>query len=581
MDLAKRTTRKVAGLLQFAIGVASVLLVLFIGSFTRLRADLTSDKRYTLTPATMELVDSLKDVVFVKIYLSGELPADLQRLSTSLRDLLDEMRVRNPDLLQYEFTDPSAGLDEETRNKAYEQLQKEGLQYTSIRTRGKGSQSEVIVWPGAIISFQGKKLPLQLLKSQLRATDAETVNRSINNLEYDLASAIRQITATARAKVAFIEGQGELDRLPVQSLTDALNEQYDVSRVRLDGRIDALSDRPDGVTFRLNKFDAVIVAKPDSLFGEKDRFILDQFVMNGGKVLWALDAMDPHLDSLRVNQFSMATPLELGLDNLLFAYGVRINKNLLLDKQCAPIQLYTRPYGDQPKLETRPFPFEPLITPGGHHPIVANIDPVRLRMASSIDTIGIDSAHSTILLTTSRYTRVLRNPVRISLAVVDMDLGLEQNNTPFQTVAVLTQGKFRSAFADKLDMPDSVLKAIGYREWSRPTAQITISDGDALANPVDRERGTYYPLGYERAARAKIFGNREFFLNAMNYLLDDKSLISIRSRAITLRQLDPHLIETDRVQVQVANVVLPILIGLFGALAFHLLRKRRYTRPDA
>ncbi|HRQ86231.1 MAG TPA: hypothetical protein PLV70_14060, partial [Flavobacteriales bacterium] len=167
------------------------------------------------------------------------------------------------------------------------------------------------------------------------------------------------------------------------------------------------------------------------------------------------------------------------------------------------------------------------------------------------------------------------------LAVVDVDLGMEQNNTPFQTVAVLTQGKFRSAFADKLDMPDSVLKAIGYREWSRPTAQITISDGDALANPVDRERGTYYPLGYERAARAKIFGNREFFLNAMNYLLDDKSLISIRSRAITLRQLDPHLIETDRVQVQVANVVLPILIGLFGALAFHLLRKRRYTRPDA
>ena len=249
-----------------------------------------------------------------------------------------------------------------------------------------------------------------------------------------------------------------------------------------------------------------------------------------------------------------------------------------LDKQCAPIQIYTRPYGDQPKLETLPFPFEPLVLGSGDNPIVSNIDPVHLKLASSIDTIGLDSAHSTILLTTSRYTRVLRNPVRVSLAVVDMNLGLEKNNNPFQPVAVLTQGKFRSAFADRLAMPDSVLKAIGFREWSRSTVQVFISDGDAIANPVDLAKGTYYPLGYERAARAKIFGNREFFINAMNYLLDDKSLISIRSRAIRLHQLDPHRTEVDRSAIQVANVVLPILIGLLGGLAFYLLRKRRYAR---
>ncbi len=578
MKVSKHTTRKAVGLMELGIGIACVVLVLFIGSFTRVRADLTSEKRYTLTPATKNLVDSLKDVVFVKVYLSGDLPADLQRLSGSLKDLLDEMRVRNPGELQYEFTDPSASVDEKTRNQVYEQLQKEGLQYTSIRTQDKGAQSEVIVWPGAIITYQGKSMPVQLLKSQLRATDAETVNRSINNLEYDMASAIRQITNSFRPRVAFIEGQGELGKLAVQDLTDALSEEYDVSRVRLDGKIDALSVRSEGITFRANNFEAAIVAKPDSLFSEKDRFILDQFIMNGGKVLWAVDAMDPHLDSLRTNQFSMATPLDLGLDQMFFAYGVRINKDLLLDKQCAPIQIYTRPYGDQPKLETLPFPFEPLVLPSSDNPIVSNIDPVHLKLASSIDTIGLDSAHSTILLTTSRYTRVLRNPVRVSLAVVDMNLGLEKNNNPFQPVAVLTQGKFRSAFADRMAMPDSVLKAIGFREWSRSTAQVFISDGDAIANPVDLAKGTYYPLGYERAARAKIFGNREFFINAMNYLLDDKSLISIRSRAIRLHQLDPHRTEVDRSAIQVANVVLPILIGLLGGLAFYLLRKRRYAR---
>jgi gliding-associated putative ABC transporter substrate-binding component GldG len=577
MRITKHATRRAAGLLELGIGIACVLLVLFVGSFARVRADLTTEKRYTLTDATKDLVDSLKDVVFVKVYLSGDLPADLQHLSTGLRDLLDEMRVRNPDELQYQFVDPSASADAKTRNQVYEQLQKEGLQYTSIRTQDKGAQSEVIVWPGAIITYKGRSLPVQLLRSQMMNTDAEMVNRSINNLEYEMASSIRQITDSYRPRVAFTEGHGELGELAVQDLANALSEQYDVSRVRLDGRLDDLSDKVEGARYRVNKFEAIIVAKPDSAFSDKERFIIDQFVMNGGKVLWAVDAMDPHLDSLRTNQFSMATPSDLDLDELFFAYGVRINKDLLLDKQCAPIQIYTRPYGDQPKLETLPFPFEPLVLAHGTNPIVNNIDPVHLKLASSIDTIALDSAKSTILLTTSRYTRVLRNPVRVSLAVVDMDLGLDRNNDPYRPVAVLTQGKFRSAFADRLVMPDSVLKVIGYREWSRPTAQLVISDGDAIANPVDLEKRTYYPLGYERAARAKIFGNREFFINAMNYLLDDKSLISIRSRTIGLHQLDPHRIESERTSIQVANVVLPILFGLLGGIAFLLLRRRRYA----
>lgn len=578
MKFTKHATRRAASLAELAMGVAVVLLLLYIGSFLRIRQDLTSEKRYTLTSATKDLVDSLKDVVYVKVYLAGDLPADLQQLSNSMRDLLDEMRVRNPGQIQYTFIDPSAGLDEKTRDQVYGQLQEAGLQYTSIRTQDKGAQKEVITWPGALFTYKGKTLPMQMLKSQLRSNDAEMVNRSINNLEYETASTIRQITETFRPRLAFITGQGELGELATQDLANALAEQYDVSNVRLDGKIDALSIKTDAGPYRANRFEAVIVAKPDSAFSEKDQFILDQFVMNGGKVLWAVDAMDPHLDSLRINQFSMATPLDLGLDRLLFAYGVRINKDLLLDKQCAPIQIYTRPYGTQPKLETRPFPFEPVVVPEISHPIVSNIDPLHLKLASSIDTIGTDSAHSTILLSTSKYSRALRSPVRISLSVVDMDLGLDKNNTPFKTVAVLTQGRFRSAFADRLLMPDSALKEIGYREWSRPTAMVTVSDGDALANPVDLAKGTFYPLGYERIARAKVFGNREFFVNAMNYLLNDKSLITIRSRAITLHQLDPQRIQTGRNAIQIGNIMLPVLAGLAIGTCFFLFRKRRYAR---
>lgn len=563
-------------LMNLLIGLACVVLVLFIGSFTRVRADLTSEKRYTLTPATKQLLDSLKDVVFFKVYLAGELPADLKRLGDATRDLLDEMRVRNPGMVQYTFEDPSASPDEHTRNTTYDDLQKQGLHYTSIRTQEKGAESEHIVWPCALLNYRGKTQPVQLLKTQLRAPDADMVNRSINNLEFELATAIRMITAAERPKVAFLQGQGELGEAQTKDIENALSEQYEVSRVRIDGHIDALSEKVEGGRYRWNKYNALIVARPDSAFSQKDAYILDQYVMNGGRVLWVVDAMDPHLDSLRTRQYAIATPLDLGIDELLFAYGVRVNKDLLLDQQCAPIQFYGAPYGNQPKLETKPFPFEPIVVPRSSHPIVNNIDPVHLRFVSSIDTIGLDSARSTILLTTSPYTRQLRNPVRISLAVVDMDLRLDRSSTPEMPVAVLTEGVFHSAFTDRLLMPDSVKQAIGDRTVSRPTASLVVSDGDAIANYVD-SKGNYYMLGFDKYIGSKVYGNREFFLNAMNYLLNDKSLISLRSRAITLRQLDPERIARERTKWQLINVGLPVLLSVLGGTLFFALRRRRYA----
>lgn len=565
-------------LMNLFIGIACVLLVLFISSFARLRADLTSEKRYTLTPATVQLMDSLKDVVYLKVYLSGELPADLRELGNATRELLDEMRVHNPGMLHYTFEDPSASTDAKTRNAIYEDLQKQGLQYTSIRTQDKGAVGERIVWPCALLTYRSKTAPLQLLKTQFRTPDADMVNRSINNLEFEVASAIRQITSEYKPRVAFLEGQGELGELQTKDLFTALSEQYIVSRVRIDGRIDALSEKVEGGRYRTNKYEALIVAKPDSAFAPKDAYLLDQFVMNGGKVLWAVDAMNAHLDSLRTRQYSNATPLDLGIDQLLFAYGVRLNKDLLLDQQCAPIQFYGTPYGNQPKLETRPFPFEPIVIPRSAHPIVNNIDPVHLKFVGSIDTIALDSAHSTILLTSSPYTRALRSPVRVSLAVVDMDLRLDKSNTPDRPVAVLTEGVFHSAFTDRLVMSDSAKKAMGDRTISRPTASVVISDGDALANQVD-SKGNYYMLGFDRYAGAKVYGNREFFINAMNYLLNDKSLISLRSRTISLRQLDAERTTRQHASLQLINVALPIVISVLGGILFFFLRRRRYAHP--
>lgn len=573
----KNRSPRFRDLSELLIGIACVLLMLFIGSFTVLRADLTSEKRYTLKPATEEVVKGLDDVVFVKVYLSGDLPADLRQLAQSFRELLDELRIRQPELLQYEFVDPNASPDEKTRREMYADLQKKGLQYTSVRIKDKGAYGERIVFPGAIITYKDKSLPVQLLKTQLRQPDAEMVNRSINNLEYELASAIRQVTARRKPRIAFLEGHGELDELSVKDISNALSEQYEVSRVRIDQQLAALSEKTEGMAYRANTYDALIIARPDSAIPERDRYVIDQFVMNGGKVLWCIDAMNANLDSLRTNQFSMATPLDLGLDRMLFGYGVRINKDLLLDRSCAPIEIYTTPYGNQPKLERFPWYFEPVLIPQNSHPIVNNIDPVHTAFVSSMDTIAVDSVKKTILLTTSPYTRLLRNPVRISLNIVEMDMGLEKSGTPSLPVAVLLEGRFTSAFADQLMVTPEVRKEWGYRERSLPTAQLVISDGDAIANRVDRKQGMFYTLGYDRYAKSKIYGNRELFVNAMNYLLDDRSLISIRSQAISLRQLDPQRSIDERTRWQVVNLAGPVLLALLGVLAFALLRKKRYA----
>ncbi|MCB0808596.1 MAG: gliding motility-associated ABC transporter substrate-binding protein GldG [Flavobacteriales bacterium] len=565
-------------LLELLTGIAIVGLILFIGSYALVRVDLTSEKRYTLTDATKDLVAGLDDVVYVKVYLDGELPADLRRLSRATRELLDEMRVHGPDKLEYSFVDPSASPDERTRREVYDQLQGQGLQYTSITFREKGAVTERIVFPGALITYRGKTIPLQLLKTQFRTPDADIVNRSINNLEYELASAIRQITGPKRGRIAFLEGHGELDDLQVMDLVNALGEQYDVRRVRINEEIGSLSDRPKGITHRVNKFDLVVVAKPDTTWPAKDLFILDQFVMNGGKVIWLVDVMNANLDSLRANQYSMAVPLDLGVEELLFNYGVRINADLLLDASCAPIELYTTPYGNQRKLERFPWYFEPVLIPQGAHPIVHNIDPVHMRFVSSMDTLATDSVQKTVLLTTSPYTRLFRNPVRIDLDVVQLDLGLEKSSTPSLPVAALLEGRFRSAFADRLLIAPEDLEELGYREWSPPTAQLVVSDGDVIANRVDRERGMFFTLGYDRYTRSKIYGNKEFLINAVNYLLDDQALISVRSRAIGLRKLDPERIVEDRGFWQVFNVGLPIFLGLLIGGASWWWRRRRYSR---
>lgn len=562
----KGTSRKIS-LLQLLLALVILVLLNNLGSYVFYRFDLTSEKRYSLSPATKELVKSLDDVVLVKVYLEGEFPAGFKRLRSETKEMLDEFRAYAGDNLQYEFINPSESTDEKKRNEVYQHLVKEGLQPTNLTVKEEGSKSQQIIFPGAIFSYKNRNIAVQLLKSRMGVSSEEMLNSSIQQLEYEFSNSIRKLSNPQKKNVAFIKGHGELDQLHSTDIARSLSEYYTVKQIALDSNIHALEG-----------FDAAIVAKPDSVFSEKDKFILDQFVMNGGKMMWFIDPVYAEMDSLQNKQgmtFGISNPINL--DDLLFKYGVRLNDNLVQDLQAAPIPIVTGYSGNQPQQSLFPWFYMPLVVPENIHPIVTNLNAIKFEFASTLDTVSNAGVKKTILLHTSKYSKVLNSPVRISLGIVQQEPKQEQYNKHNLPLAVLLEGKFESVFKNRIPPAIANSSEIKFKAQSAATKMIVVSDGDVIKNAVSKSSGKVYPLGFDRYTN-QMYGNTNFILNSMNYLTDNSGLISIRSRELTLRLLDKEVLKSDKFFWQLLNTLLPILLLLiYGVLQFYF-RKRNYCK---
>jgi ABC-2 type transport system permease protein len=566
---------KIRDIIELMLSLVIVLVLAWLGSVFFFRIDLTSEKRHTLTEHTVQYMKDLNDLTYVKVYLKGDYPAIFKKLENATREKLMEMRAYSDGNLQFEFVNPSDFADEKSRNENYQKLVDQGLSYTAVQIREKDGVSEKIIFPSALVTYRGKTLPLQLLKSQERLPDAQMVNNSINNLEYEMMNIFYQLRAVEQPKVAILQGHGELDELETGDLAKALGEFYKVEYLQIDSQVNALSKIIGEGSYRENLYDALIVAKPTKPFNEKDKYIIDQYIMRGGKVLWLIDAMLADMDSLKGRDMTMGISMNVNLDDQLFNYGVRINKNLLIDRTCAPIGIMTGPMGNQQKMEFFPWYFRPLLIAQSSHPIVSNLDPIYTEFISNIDTLPRTGVHSTVLLTTSPYTRIFRSPVRINLNIIRIDADFTNNNSPNQPVAVLLEGTFRSAFENRLSPLLISNKEFGFVAESKPTRMLVVADGDVAKNEVNRARGQFYQLGFDRYAGRKIYSNREFLVNSLNYMLGDASLISLRSRTVSLRQLDNEKINNQRLRWQIINVAIPvILVLLFGLIQFAIRRKK-------
>jgi ABC-2 type transport system permease protein len=391
------------------------------------------------------------------------------------------------------------------------------------------------------------------------------LNNSIQQLEYELANTIRKLASEKVSTVAFIEGHGELDSLSTADIMKSLSEYYNIKRIKINEQLKALQN-----------IDAIVIAKPDSAFSEKDKFIIDQFIMRGGKVLWLIDRTYADMDSLNKSSNFMALTKDLNLDDMLFKYGVRINTNLVQDLQAVPIPIVIGYIGNQPQQKFFPWFYSPLLMPYSKHPIVKNLNAIKAEFISTIDTVGAKGITKIPLLHTSKYAKILPTPVRVSINMLREEPKIEQFNKSYKTLAVLLEGEFESNFKNRLapEIVDS--KEINFREKSIPTKMIVVADGDIIKNQIHHSTGRPMPLGYDKYTK-EVYGNKNFILNAMNYLLDDSGLIGARSKEIKLRLLDIDKLKKERSRWQFLNVVAPLLlVVLYGLIRFYW-RKRKYT----
>ena len=578
----KRKNLKKNQIVSFLITVVIVLVLNVIGSFVFTRFDLTSEKRYTLSPTTKEILGDLNDYVYFKVYLEGDFPAGFKKLRRETKEMLDEFRAYTK-YVDYEFINPSESADATERNDIYKQLYQAGLNPTDMVVKNSdGSSKQMVIWPGALVSYRNKtEIPIDLLENQIGQSSEEALNASMQNLEFRLIDAVKKVTRLQKPTIAFVQGHGELEVKDVYDIVQTFGQNYNVDSVTIGGKIDALIDRTqheDRDVKAFPRYDAIIIAKPTQPFDERDKFLIDQYIMHGGKVLWMVEPVYATMDSLQSQESTIGMEQDLNLDDMLFKYGVRLNRDLLLDLTCAALPIRTGQVAGQAQLEFFRWYYFPLLQAASDHPMVRHMNAIKADFVSSMDaTTSASGVEQIPLLKTSDYTKVSGAPVFISLAMLRQTPDKRMFNSKGKNVAYLLKGTFPSLYANRIPQELIDDQATDFMEESKPTAMIVVADGDIIRNQIDIRTRKPLPLGFDQYTQ-NTYANKEFIENAMSYLVDGEGLIDIRSRELKVRLLDVTKINQERTKWQVINTLIPIAIIIALGFVMAFIRRKKYSK---
>lgn len=533
------------------------LIILNITSNTFFkRFDLTADKRYTLSDVSIKLIDNIDDQLLIKVYLEGDFPSEFQRLQIETRQFLEELQAKNSNI-RVQFINP---------DNIRERLVKQGLTPSQLTVEEDGKLSNAIIFPWATLFYGKKTQAVSLLQDSQATSQEDKLQDAISSLEFSFANAINTITQKNKQKIAVLSGNGELEDIQLYSFLSEITKKYSLAKFTLD----SVATNPQKTLTDLQNFDLAIIAKPTERFSAEEKFTLDQFITNGGKTLWMIDNNVSDTDSLYNKGKMMAYPRDLNLTDLLFSYGVRINNKLIQDLYAAKIKLATGTVGNQPQFQNLDWFFHPLTTGNPKHPITKNILPVRFRFATQIDTLKKPEITKTPLLISSILTKKIGTPNNIELQSIANEPRQEEFAGGTQLFAVLLEGTFRSAYESRI----KPFKTSNYLAKNDANKMIVIADGDVGRNQI--LKGQPFDLAIDKWTQQR-FGNKDFLLNAVDYLLDDSGLINLRNKSLKINILDKQQAFNEKKYWQFFNIVLPLILLAGFGISFTYWRRKKYS----
>ncbi|MGE5354911.1 MAG: gliding motility-associated ABC transporter substrate-binding protein GldG [Deltaproteobacteria bacterium] len=549
--------------------LAIILLINVIGQFVYTYFDFTDDNRFTLSEPTKDLVKNQKDIIFVKVLLAGDFPAGFKRLQQAVINTLDQFQSLNSKI-DYIIENPMEGSPENI-NANIEKLREEGIAPVNLFIGEGNSKSTKRIYPYAILNYGKRVYVVNLLEPNAQGiSEEEALNNSIALLEYKFANAIQKLNAERKGNIVFISDKGGIDDYHLASLYKQLNQFYYVAKTNIDS------------TFRIvPEIDLVIVVKPQKPFSKKNQFVLDQYLLKGGKIIWLIDKLDVNLDS--INKYKMFTPrvFDLGLDDLFFKWGIRINSDLIQDLQCTRIPQVVGFKGDMPQIEKFPWYYDLLVNSVSDHPVSKGISDISMSFVSTIDTLRTESGiKKTVLLTSSRRSKFQMFPMRLTYQILQYNPQVDLFNKQYLPVSVLVEGKFSSFFKNRLTSEtEEMLEKINEKfipESRKEGKMIFVGDGDFVRNEYNSKTGQFTPMGYNRWEDYRFSGNEDFILNSVEYMLDDAGILSARSKRVKLRLLDNAKLFNNKIMLQGLNIGLPLVLLIFFGLIFNSYRKKRF-----
>jgi gliding-associated putative ABC transporter substrate-binding component GldG len=542
--------------LKHILIVAVVLILLNIinqGYYTRI--DLTKDKRYTIAKVTEDLINKIDKQLLIKVYLDGDFPSEFKRLQIETRQFLEELSAKNSQI-KIQFIRP---------DNQREKLINAGMIPSQLTVKEDGKLSNAIIFPWAEILYKNKTSKVSLLPNGTSQSQEDQLEKAIENLEFSFSNAFYKLQKEKEKKIAILSGNGELSDIQLYSFLSEVKKKYRLAKFTLD----SVTTNPKKTLRDLQQFDLAIIAKPTQAFTENEKLVLDQYIINGGKTLWMIENVQADTDSLYTNGSMLAYPRDLNLTDFFFAYGLRVNATLLQDLYAAKIPLATGNLGNKPQFQNLSWFYHPLVLGNPNHAISKNILPVRLRFANQIDTLQ-NNLKKTPLLMSSMLTKKVGTPAIVELNSIANEPKEEEYSTGFQITGLLIEGVFNSMYTNRV----KPFNVDNFRKKSLYNKMVVISDGDIGRNQL--QKGKPFDLARDKWTDEQ-FGNKEFLLNTVDYLLDDNGLIELRNKNIQINLLDKKRAYQEKTYWQFINIALPLLILITFGFTFHYLRKRKYS----